>query len=62
MGKYSKLFGAGTGVLIGQLLAIFLPPEKAGAIGQIAAVVLPIAGTYFAPANADPNAVAANKP
>ena len=56
MKNYSKLFGAGTGVILGQLLAAFLPPEKANGIGQAAQILLPIIGTYLAPANQPPAA------
>lgn len=51
MGRFSKLFGAATGVLIGQVLSAFLPKEHAEGIGRALELLLPILGTYLAPAN-----------
>jgi hypothetical protein len=51
MGRYSKLFGAATGVLVGQVLSAFIPQDQADSIGRALELLLPILGTYLAPAN-----------
>lgn len=51
MRNYSKLFGAGLGVALGQVLAAFMPPEQADGIGRALELLLPIVGTYLAPSN-----------
>lgn len=51
MSRYSKLFGAATGVLIGQVLSAFVPQDQAEGIGRALELILPIVGTYLAPAN-----------
>lgn len=51
MGRFSKLFGAGTGVLLGQVLSAFIPPEHADGIGKALELILPVVATYLAPAN-----------
>jgi hypothetical protein len=51
MRNYSKLFGAGTGVLVAQVLKVFIPEQQAQGIGTALDILLPIVGTYIAPAN-----------
>ena len=59
MGRFSKLFGAAAGTALGQgigdplatILSQFMDPHAAQAVGKIVEIVLPIIGTYFAPAN-----------
>lgn len=54
MGRYSKLFGAGIGVVIGQVLSAFIPQDQADSIGKALELLLPVLGTYLAPANTQP--------
>ena len=57
--KFSKVIGAITGTAVGQglgepiatLLTGVMTPDHAHAVGKIVELVLPIIGTYFAPAN-----------
>ena len=59
MKNFSKLFGAIGGTVVGQglgdpiaaLLTGPMTPEHAQAVGKIVELLLPIIGTYIAPAN-----------